>query len=172
MPILRFQTVINNWVENHLFSLIEGRDNISTLADGDLISLHLQFLHIEPGAFVYEELSNQAIWIAEFFPDGEYVERLAIMFSEATRISDNSVHTLTFPVDKSNMLVAHLTAEDSYDFQFHKSDKVVMQLRVTNIQTENSGMMEENLPTWTACLVPVGEVVNDTIFCEVTRLAE
>jgi hypothetical protein len=97
MPILRFKNKLNNLKENVIFTFAELKsEEIFPLVENEVISINLQFLHIEPAPFVYEQDMSEATWIVELFPEGKYVEEEGVMLSEIIRINDNSNYTLCF----------------------------------------------------------------------------
>jgi len=115
MHVLRFITKFKGWTKNTLFVEKEMKpDEEFPLTEGELVSVRLQFLHIEPGPWLYEDVMSEAAWIAELFPDGEYIEERATMLTRIRRISDNSIHTFETPIGET-MLVAYRSIEDGAD---------------------------------------------------------
>lgn len=170
MSKLRFKKEINN-LKNALFTTIPIENDVNTsLSEGETISLAFQFSHIEPAPFVYENDLYEAIWIAEIFPSGKFIEEWAMMFSEVIRLEDNTTYQLGFPVDQNNILVAHITTDDGDAFPFEESETVALTLRATDLQPEPGGLQIRNIPTQVARLVPMGKIVDDYIISEAQKI--
>ncbi len=165
MPTLRFKIAIDGW-ENRLWGYITAQYGVKfPFVEGELISMNLTIWNLQ--AIEDNRDENQIIWTAELFPVGEIVE--GSILSTAMQVCDRRAHILRFEIDTRNTLKTHVTAEDNFAFPFHEFETITMQLRVTDIRRFPIDLAERNLPSWTAWLVPSGEIVNDVIVCGVEQ---
>jgi hypothetical protein len=159
MPNLRFKLKFGDFDNLLTVFTPEQEGKTFPFTEGELIIMPLQVLLIESN-IDYE--IEEATWIASLFFYGEFISDLNAMRCEVKQIEGNKKGTLYGEVDRDNVLIAHLTAEDSSTSPFKQSDKLVIPLRVSNIH--------QFVDTLIASLFPVGQVVNDTVICTVKEI--
>jgi hypothetical protein len=174
MPILRFPTTIEN-VPNNLYAYLTTKMGVGpALVISDVIALALQFILIEEGVDLQGSYGiNEATWIAELFPEGQYVERKSVMITPVIRIKDGTSLTLFVDTDRDNKLIAYAVAGDNASTWFQEYENVTLSLEVVKIDQYlwRDDLGEASDTVWSVELMPSGAQVGNHILCQINEQA-
>ncbi len=171
MPVLRFTTTIENVLNNLDAYVMTKIGQGPSLVENDLISVSLQFILIAEGPHLHGSYSiDEATWIAELFPIGKYIERQAVMVTQATRLKDGADLTIFVYADRDNKLIAYATPADDTSAWFEEYGTVTLLLQVTKVDRclWRDDLAETSTEVWLVELMPNGEQIGERIICRTT----